>query len=282
MTDEHAQAEAGVPEYMVSYADMLTIMLAFFVVLYSTTSVSGNKDKGGKSGEPPEGGKEPASAMGLTGREIGTEGGPETIDERLKKVFDSLYYRFGPDWTATNCWTGGPPELRGKGRPAMLPSRRPPGATRDDFSMLIMPKPSDNIVAGGRIYFDNATATLNAKQTEQLRQVATELAGKMQKLEIRGHTSRRPLPPNSPFRDHWDLAYARARSVEQYLVAAGIDPERLRLSVASHNEPLSSDRDLLKIAQDSRVEIRTLNEWVKRRGETPSPPAKNVNSVSSR
>lgn len=281
MSDFPEQPEAGVPEYMVSYADMLTIMLAFFVVLYSSTSLSGSKDKGGKSGETPRGGKEPAAAEGITGREIGTEGGPDkTTDERLKKVFDSLYYRFGPDWTASNCWTGGPPELRGKLRFGPTAPRRPPGTTRDDFSMIITPKSADNLVAGGRVYFPVGTATLDAKQTAQIRQMAAELAGKLQKIEIRGHTSRRPLPPKSPFRDHWDLAYARARSVEQCIVAAGIDPERLRLSVASHNEPMVPDADTLKIEQDSRVEIRVLNEWMKRKGD-PKPPAR-VNSVSSR
>ncbi len=274
MSDFAEPAEAGIPEYMVSYADMLTIMLAFFVVLYSTTSASGNKDKGGKSGEEARGGKEPVSAVGRTGHEIGLPGGPQAeTDERMKTVFDSLYYRFGPDWTVSNCWVGGPPGLRGTtNTPNTGGSRRIARGAPDDYSVMIVPRAGDTIVSGGRIYFEGTSATLTTKQIQQVEQMAAELAGKMQKIEIRGHTSRRPLPPKSPFRDHWDLAYARARAVEQCLVAHGIDPERLRISVSSYNEPLVSDPDLLKIEQDSRVEVRLLNEWVRSRPGTGTKP----------
>jgi chemotaxis protein MotB len=261
---DQPEPEAGIPEYMVSYADMLTIMLAFFVVLYSTTSASGTKDKGGKSGEEARGGREPAAAAGNTGREVGSDGGLNaTTDERMKKVFDSLYYRFGPDWTATNCWAGGPLSLRnGKGNASDGRSRRPARGAPDDYVLMIAPRASDNIVVGGRIYFDGLTATLNSKQVHQVQQLAAELAGKMQKIEVRGHASRRPLPADSPLGDHWDLAYTRARNVEKCLVAQGIDPQRIRIAVASYNEPLVSEPGMLKTDQDARVEVRQLNEWI--------------------
>jgi len=70
------------------------------------------------------------------------------------------------------------------------------------------------------------------------------------------------LPPHSSRHDHWALASARARAVEQCLVAQGIDPERIRISVASYHEPLVADPDLLKIEQDARVDVRLLNEWM--------------------
>ena len=266
MSDEPHQAEAGVPEYMISYADMLTIMLAFFDVLDASTSASGTKDKGGKSGEQARGGKEPAAAQGTTGQETGRAGAsPEegTTDARMKKIFDSLYYRFGPDWKVSDSWTGSPAALRtpaGKRNETGPISIRPP---RDEYRGLYAPKPNDTTVAGGRIYFDAPTAKLSPEQVKQLHGVAGDLAGKLQKIEIRGHTSRRPLPPGTSYQDHWDLAYARCRSVEQCLVSQGIDPERIRLGVAGQNEPMElKKKDSLAIQQNSRVEIRLLNEWL--------------------
>ena len=271
MADEEHQAEAGVPEYMISYADMLTIMLAFFVVLYASTSASGTKDKGGKSGEQAHGGKEPAAAQGVTGTETGRElSGPDqgASDARMKKIFDSLYDRFGPDWSPRNFWDGGPGTWRNAGakpNDAAAPGlpRPPRSPPRDDYRGLCTPKPNDNVAAGGRIYFDGFTANLNPEQVKQLRGLAEDLAGKLQKIEIRGHTSRQPLPKGTPYQDHWDLAYARCRSVEQCLVSAGINPERVRLGVAGPNEPLELKNDSLATQQNSRVEIRVLNEWLK-------------------
>ena len=61
--------------------------------------------------------------------------------------------------------------------------------------------------------------------------MADEIAGKPQQVEILGHASTRPLPPGSPYRDRWDLAYSRCRQMAKLLTSLKIDPERLRIGV---------------------------------------------------
>lgn len=278
MSEEHAQAEAGVPEYMVSYADMLTIMLAFFVVLYASTSASGTRDKGGKSGEDARGGKEPAAAAGINGQETGRDlAGPEAgNDPRLQQVFESLYDRFGPDYSLRNWWPGrsrGPVNSIPNDEGRRIPTRPPRFLPSDDYTVLVSPKSLDNVVAGGCISFPGFSVSLDPDQRKTLRALAEQLAGKLQKIEIRGHTSRRPLPKGSPYKDYWDLAYARARSVEQDLVAQGIDPARIRLSVAGANEPMELAGNGPAVDHNGRVEIRLLNEWLKSPGQAKAAPS---------
>jgi chemotaxis protein MotB len=254
-----ASSEGGAPEWMVSYADMITIMMAFFVVLYATTSSSGKKDKGHDEAKKPEAGKETG-----TGAD-----GDKAIDEQLQKVLDSLANRFGPQYTLKNCWTGGPLALKqaSAGRDTCKDLEKSPGKfwrrqidTNGDSTTP--PDPGQSIIPGGRILFDEFSADLSEEQKRRLKMAAKELAGKRQKIEIRGHTSPIPLPPECPFRDHIDLSYARCRAVENELIGLGIDPRRIRLGVAGVNEPLVKKIDPLLIHENSRAEIHLLNEWV--------------------
>ena len=299
-----ASSEGGAPEYMVSYADMLTIMLAFFVVLYATTgTTSSGSSKGEKTGSVEKsssasgpkqghgpkaggGGKEALGGDKLEGfgaGETSGEGDAQARKDRLDKVFQSLYYRFGPDWTISNCWTGGPPQLhslvpakldRGPGPKGNIrPSWSKPG---NDAARARGPRPGDHLLVGGRIYFSEFSADLTEPEMAKLRKAAEELAGKLQRIEIRGHSSRRPLPKDSSYRDCWDLAYDRCRKVRDVLVAQGIDPKRIRLGVAGDSEPLDAGNDPLPTKPNSRVEIHILSEYVQSpegRRAAPTPVA---------
>ncbi len=256
----------GAPEWMVSYADMITIIMAFFVVMYSSAAANmgvegtrGSLEKDPQSMAKKHGDAEPAEPA---------KPGPTPAEERIDRVMSSLQYRFGPEWTVTNCWVGGPGGNKRKGGPdpANRDVKRVRTPTLDGAEprsvFLPAPRPDEYLVAGGTMYFDGPQAALTAAQQEQLRNAASLMAGKPQKLEIRGHTSREPLPAGAAFRDHWDLAYARCRAVRDQLVACGLDPRRFRLSVAADTEPVEFSDDPMELRRSSRVEVRLLPEYL--------------------
>jgi chemotaxis protein MotB len=146
--------------------------------------------------------------------------------------------------------------------------------------VLATTKPGDSTMPGGRIYFEEFSAELSDSQKRGLEHVVGDLAGKQQKLEIRGHTSRRPLPKDAPYRDHFDLAYARCRAVQDFLVAHSIDSRRIRLAVSANNEPEDMTGAPAFGERNSRVEIRLLNEWLSER-DKDQPAASPAGSASS-
>jgi chemotaxis protein MotB len=126
---------------------------------------------------------------------------------------------------------------------------------------------------GGVLYFADGATQLTKAHEKQVQHAVEEIAGKPQRIEVRGHTARRPLTASGPPRDNWDLAYARCRTTMDQLVKGGIDPRRIRLGVAADNEPLNGGEDALSLSQSARVEIFLLDEFVDREEvEQAAPP----------
>jgi chemotaxis protein MotB len=121
-------------------------------------------------------------------------------------------------------------------------------------------RPGDQRTIGGVVFFDDGTAELTDESQRQLRIAAEVLGGKTQKIEVRGHSSRKPLAADSAFRDHWELACARGRQTADFLISLGIDHRRIRISVAAENEPVDTGDDPNRLKENDRVEVFLLNE----------------------
>lgn len=223
----------GAPEWMVSYADMITIMMSFFVIMFALSS---KKD-----------------------------------EKAQQATAASFEYRFGPAWRPFGQIGPGllprgtqrTPAGDKKGRGMMFGAK--PGGDIDDEKAaaspslrIRIPGHGDRIDVGGVVEFDESSDRLSQRETDRLRAIAEEVAGKPQKIEILGHTTKRPMPPNSPYKDHWDLAYARCRSAMQQLVSMGIDPKRIRIGVAGSNEPAYQGDAPEMVKRNARVDIYLL------------------------
>ncbi len=246
MSGNCPECEEGLPEWIMSYADMITILMAFFVVMYSMA-------------------------------------GPPKDKKKEEAVFKSLREQFGPRWPGsagsgagaflgrnsilTKMMTTGGSKTNNK-KTGGSDTRAPLG----DHPRVHTLRPGEQAVNGGILIFPESSSEISKDHLKQLQVAAEEIGGKPQKIEVRGHTSRRPVPKGSPYRDNWDLAYARCRHTMEQLVAQGVDPKRIRLSVAADNEPLSGRLDPLARSQNSRVEVFMLNELMDKLAQ-PSQPA---------
>jgi chemotaxis protein MotB len=217
-------AGKGGGAWKVAYADFVTAMMAFFMVMWLTSQNDKLK---------------------------------EAVAEHFRQP-PSLF-----DLGAGNAAHGG------KGKPhhtAAKPSRFVPApidledTPRSNIPRVLKIHDGDDRHVGTILGFEEESAELNETAREQLKQISPLLAGKPQKIEIRGHASRRPLPPDHAYRDPWQISYARCMAVMQFLEEEGISRERMRLSQAGPSEPYTIMPDPKHGAYDSRVEIFLLSE----------------------
>jgi len=228
---EEPSGGGGAPEWVLTYGDMMSLLLTFFIMLAALSEVK-KKDEF------------------------------EMLAEALRRRFGkfvaldeiALYYK---PTVAT------PLKSVSQGREKV--SRTLEGASKTKGpqgreARVTTIRPGDEATTGGVIFFKEGSDEPEDTFREKIAQIAKTLSGKPQKIEVRGHTSPRPLAPGSPFRSHWDLAYAECLKVMEGLIAAGIEPERIRISIAAANEPLWTDPDPEKRPQNARVEVSLLNE----------------------
>lgn len=105
------------------------------------------------------------------------------------------------------------------------------------------------------VLFQPGLAELDDEQLEAIREFAPMMVGKLNRIEVRGHCVRQPLPPHSPYKSHWELCFARSQAVMDELIRNGIEAQRIRLSQAEGNEPLSLNLSSDELKLNSRVDV---------------------------
>jgi len=225
----------GIPEWVVTFGDMMSLLLTFFIMLVSLSEM-----------------KE---------------------EEKYQAMVDSVRRNFGFDAASASMVPGAlrPRNSKISKLATMGRARRVDTMQGGDkveapvgeHPRVLIVRPGTKAGIGTVVFFDEESAELNEENKTALRQLAATIEGKPQKIEVRGHTSRRPVSRTLGFRDNWELAYARSRAVTQYLQeVVKIDPARFRISVAEGNEPIHLGTDPDKLRQNSRVEVYMLNEVV--------------------
>ncbi len=232
MSAVEEEEQAGIPEWVVTFGDMMSLLLTFFIMLFSMSEI----------------------------RE----------EQRFQAMLEALRQQFGHDASMASMIPGSSKprnstlaKLASMGRARRANTMRGGDKVKapvGDNPRVRTIKQADQTTTGGVIYFAAGSSELTEEHQRTLQATALEIGGKPQKIEIRGHTSTRPLPASLPYKDHWDLAYARCCHVRDFLVKLGIDPRRIRVNVAADNEPKHIGNDPLLLKENDRVEITMLNE----------------------
>lgn len=207
-------AGKGGGAWKVAYADFVTAMMAFFLVMWITGQSKPVKEAVAEYFENP----------------IGTGTGNRSTS--LLGDFDSLTVGYfekgrgpGTGLVMSNLKSSAPESRNGTS--AVLP----PNIT------LFRNNPRFRSVGTG-IHFAEESNELNDAALERLNLVVPLFLEKIGLLEIQAYAPRRPLSPGSPYSDPAELCRARCLAVREYLVKKGIQPARIRLKIDGELEPV--------------------------------------------
>jgi chemotaxis protein MotB len=244
-------AGGGGGAWKVAYADFVTAMMAFFLVMWIVAQNKPVKEAVAMYFNDPYGTmNKPSKASSLM---MMPSGGVPNIKAPLIGKVKSAAGKASAD-------PGAKPAEEADQR------SRSPGKAG-------MPSSGEGVrTVGSLVRFDDDSAGLNENAQQTLDELLPDLQGKSFRIEVRGHASGRPLGSNSSFSDPWALCYARSMAAMKYLVEHGISPKRIRLSQAGANEQNSEGQDSDGLRkQNSRVEIYALNELVYDAGTAREP-----------
>ncbi len=201
---------------MLTFSDLLTLMLTFFVLRISMATLDAQKVE------------DMLDAVQLADT-VAQASMKETLASGLEK---QMQQRFGE-----------PERIKGT-------------TDEKRFRSDIRLKPTANgalLYLGGST-FESASDELTDEGRVAIRQIGRILAAQKYTIDIAGHTDDIPIQTER-FNSNWELSAARAIAVARDLISLGIAPDRISVVGYSDTKPVASNEDELGRARNRRIEI---------------------------
>ena len=252
-----AQKQTNIPAWMVTYADLMSLLLCFFVLLLSFAEIDAQKFRRVAD--------ELSKAFGVQ-RDIeamqvpmGTSAtlqhfSPATPDRTLIEEVRQRTMQQQPQLESMRNMLETQQRQRSlqvaSSVEALLESSLPDGVAEieiDEFRVVV------RIAENGT--FGSGTATVTPAFSSLLQELAVLLGDLTGTVSIDGHTDNVPIR-TAQFRSNWDLSAMRAASVANVLAETGeMSPERLLIQGFAETRPLASNDTPEGRAANRRVEL---------------------------
>ena len=248
--EEHTSHEA----WAIPYGDLVTLLLAFFVVMYAISSINEGKFRvlsdslqaafrgAPRTLEPVQVGEKSRGSGADIAVSI-VQHAP--IDGRPHQLVDAIEIA---DQIA-NAQRKNPDRLDAQGKVIVPPAL---GRVADEIEKALAPLIDADMIAVRRhstwveveirtdILFASGVAKISNDALPALTVLAETLAKYPNPVRVEGHTDNRPIN-TSTFPSNWELSAARAASVVHLFARGGVDPARLAVIGLGEFRPSQSN-----------------------------------------
>ncbi|MDT7713517.1 MAG: chemotaxis protein MotB [Pseudonocardiales bacterium] len=241
--------------WLLTYADMITLLMALFMVLFSITSVnkskleilsktlqeafSGKVLPGGESirdtGANPKADQTPSPQPPIPAITalVGTDSNAQNADAKAKAKEQEDFRRLKRQIDSY---------ARQKG-------------LQNQVQTIIAQRGLVIRLLTDKVLFDSGAAELKPQATPVLSQVASILSKEaVHQVMVEGHTDNVPIR-GSVFPTNWELSTARASRVVRFLIAGGVTEGRLSAGGYASLHPIASNNTAAGRSRNRRVEI---------------------------
>ena len=225
--------EQCLPAWLAAFGDLMSLLLCFFVLLLSMSSMDAKKISeaiGSLSGAMSvlDGGTKTEISRKRIQEATPIESTDETV-EQVNRVAQAVM--------ELN-------EMIGKGEGPSVSLEE----AQDGF---VIELPASLLFSSGSATIENDDALLFLKR---IALIVEEMPNEI-RLSIQGHTDNQSPGLNSPFKNNWELSSARAISVLQELILDGVSPQRMNSAGFSEYSPKATNITDSGREKNRRVEL---------------------------
>lgn len=261
--EEHVNHEA----WAIPYGDLITLLLAFFVVMYALSSVNEGKYRvlsdslvaafrsAPKSLEPIQVG-EPTRARGATDVDLERTLVPLEIDNVIK--LDNEVVERSREWETMRAMGMSPAEID----ETMAEIRELTEMIGNELEELVAAdevrlRESSfwlEIEINSGVLFPTASADLTPVSQPIVERLGEILATTDSRVHVEGHTDNLPIV-TAEFPSNWELSAGRAATVVRLFAAAGVEPGRMAALGFGEYQPVAGNDTLEGRAANRRVVV---------------------------
>ncbi len=227
------ECEECLPAWLAAFGDLMSLLLCFFVLLLSMSSMDAKKI---------------SEAIGsLSGAMSVLEGGTKT--EISKQRIQESTPMDSKDETSET--VNKVQEAIGDANEMMEQGHGPAISLDEAQEGFVIELPASLLFKSGTATIENEDALLFLKRVAL---IIEELPKTMQ-VSVQGHTDNQGPGIKSPFKDNWELSSARAISVLQELLLDGVDPARISASGYAEFKTIATNATASGREKNRRVEL---------------------------
>ena len=252
--EEHKMESAGGMRWLLTYSDMITLLLAFFIILYALSNIQKNKYEALVQ----------ALRAAFNGHQITVT--KVHLHKRAPYPLHNQAHKNTGTTEADKLYNELENVLKQDG-------------LANEVTVAKLPYGVNMIFLNG-ILFQEGHASLDAQALKPLTDIGRVLHAIPNAIVIQGYAD--DLPINTPvYHSNWDLSAMRAARVADYWMNQGIDPKRMMLEGFGQWSPFASNATEAGRAQNRAVSVVVLNKnFILRNTTVGSPSALPESSAS--